>query len=162
MSGDRIERISIELKELHQQHDTVLQKINLLEKTLVSKSTPHPFFTKRDENLECYCHENGTFPHLFHTENPQLNNISDLLVFIIRNNYIHNQREKTILDNLEKTNEKISQLLQNDINDTTLSQLENLNKDLQNILKLQEHKQLVTPPKPITIGPPPSYGRPGI
>ena len=50
------------------------------------KYRPHETWNFNEENFACYEEdETHRYPHLFHTENPQLNNIACMLAYIIMN-----------------------------------------------------------------------------
>ena len=75
---------------------SVLQKVldNLEKQTLYlenlqseeSKYKPHETWNFHEENFACYeKDELHRYPHIFHTTNPQLNNIACMLTYIIKN-----------------------------------------------------------------------------
>jgi hypothetical protein len=72
---------------------SVLQKVvdNLEKQTLYlenlqseeSKYNPHETWNFHEEKFACY--EKDKYPHIFHTTNPQLNNMACMLTYIIKN-----------------------------------------------------------------------------
>ena len=84
---------------------SVLQKVldNLEKQTLYlenlqfeeSKYKPHETWNFHEENFACYeKDELYRYPHIFHTTNPQLNNIACMLTYIIKNCCYQNFHQK--------------------------------------------------------------------
>jgi hypothetical protein len=73
---------------------SVLQKVldNLEKQTLYlenlqseeSKNKTHETWNFHEENFACY-EKNELHPHIFHTANPQLNNIACMLTYVLKN-----------------------------------------------------------------------------
>jgi hypothetical protein len=73
---------------------SVLQKVldNLEKQTLYlenlqseeSKNKTHETWNFHEENFACY-EKNELYPHIFHTANPQLNNIACMLTYVLKN-----------------------------------------------------------------------------
>ena len=122
---------------------SVLQKVldNLEKQTLYlenlqfeeSKYKPHETWNFHEENFACYeKDELHRYPHIFHTTNPQLNNIACMLTYIIKNCCYQNfhqkmdefqEEQKRNVENICIKLEVLSKLLENKEEYLTMDEL---------------------------------------
>jgi hypothetical protein len=98
-----------------------------------SKYKPHETWNSHEENFVCYEEdESHKYPHLFHTANPQLNNIACMLAYIIKNCCYQNfhqrmdefqEEQKRNIENIYIKLEVLSKLLENKEEYLTLNEL---------------------------------------
>jgi len=83
------------------------------------KYKPHETWNFNEENFACYEEdETHRYPHLFHTENPQLKNIACMLAYIIKNCCYKKFHQR--MDEIQKS---ILKLLENNKRYLTLDEL---------------------------------------
>jgi len=83
------------------------------------KYKPHETWNFNEENFACYEEdETHRYPRLFHTEDPQLNNIACMLAYIIKNCYY-----KKFHQRMDEIQESILKLLENKERYLTLDEL---------------------------------------
>lgn len=117
--------------------EQLVVRIDHIEETLKSITsygqTPHEHATVAQSEIKCF--QGGNHPHLYHTDNPQLNNIADILSHIVS----HCCNEK-----LTKIMELLGQL-QNSIKNSILSEGEDMSQ-IRELLHSIELKQLTVGP----------------
>lgn len=140
--------ISLKLLDLERKVDKLSLKISKIYEEI---TFPHNDPTNKQETFECfedhkYPENNGNFPHLFHTSNAQLNNISDMIAYFIKNCCCKNNKNKSIdpdiNNDLSQARDKIKDLIlriedENQRKAEPLNDLKAIIEMLQNINKKQ-------------------------
>lgn len=113
------------------------------------KYKPHKEYKNCREMKKC--NENGTWPHLFHTLDPQLNNISDMIVELLE--CCCHKKEQNIHNELEETKNKLNNIIihlkdkptdnKKEMEDQCLK-LEEIIKLLQDINKKKQNNRCLT------------------
>jgi hypothetical protein len=124
------------------------------EKYRPRENRPHETWNFNEENFACYEEdETHRYPHLFHTENPQLNNIACMLAYIIKNCCY-----KKFHQRMDEIQESILKLLENKERYLTLDELSQFLTP--EIIKIQEkvsERKETSESKQLTIRPPSNF-----
>ena len=154
-----LEKILSTTESMFKEIKVLKEKVEHIEKINKPLSQPYEHYTTRDKNYKYYNETSEKkFPHLFHTENPQLNNISDLLIRILKSK-TQEDKENKILEELKRAKDTIIEIIKEsrehenfniDLK-TIISQLEVIIKNQQERRAIVIHGQTPTPSVPKNI-----------
>ncbi|UJT32101.1 hypothetical protein [Soymovirus malvae] len=127
------------IKHIDDRFSHLETSVKNLENKFSYDHAPHDFFTFKENEEKCYedtfTAGGQRFQHLFHTNNHQLNNISDMLAYIIKNCCCKGgEKSDPIKNELEQAKNKIHEIII-EIEERNKQKSEPLN-DLKEIIKL--------------------------